>query len=792
MSIFAQQIGMHMADQQHSSTPNEPQTPFNAQHIALEASPDPIAIYDMAGLTQYLNPAFEQTFGWPLSEVRGQRIDFVPPERQQELVEGIARLMRDGKHPPTDTQRRTRDGRVLDVQINAALYHDASGMPAGLIVILRDISQRKRAERAVQESEEKYRTILDNIKEGYYECDPAGNYRDCNDAFCELTGYSRAQILTMNNRQHLSEESARRLYQIANQVFRTGQPATAYDIESFTQSGERRFGEIGISLVRGNDGRPAGFRGLARDNTERRLAEEELERAKDAAEAASRAKSAFLANMSHELRTPLNAIIGYSEMLAEDAQDGGYAAIVPDLQKIRAAGGHLLDLINNILDLSKIEAGRMELHNEIFAVRQLVDDVVGTVRPMISKNGNTLVIDCPPETGYLVADLLKVRQILLNLLSNAAKFTQNGQITLEAARRRMDNADWVIVRIRDTGIGMTEDQIEQLFQEFSQADNSTTRKYGGTGLGLAISRRFSQMMGGDILVESDAGTGSTFSVMLPADVPARQAAQVEREKLATSELEAVAAVSTVLVIDDDPNVRDLIVRYLTKHGFHVETASNGTDGLRLARELHPDAITLDVMMPGMDGWSVLAALKADDDLADTPVIMLTITDNRSTGLALGATDYLSKPVDHQRLLSLLRQHRESPGSVLVIDDEPEMRDLLRRALEKAGWKVDEAANGRLALQVLNSAQPDLVLLDLTMPEMNGFQFIREMRRNPGWQSIPVVVITAKSLTPIERQQLNGYVERVLQKGAYSREVLLREVRDLVVANVKQRGKDRDS
>lgn len=780
-----------MTEPPQTSTTGVHTTTFNAQHIALESSPDPIAIYDLKGLTQYLNPAFERAFGWKLDEVRGQRIDFVPADRQQELAAGIARLMREGRHPPTDTQRLTRDGRLVDVQINAALYYDAGGAPAGLIVILRDISERKRAEQALRESEQKYRTILESIKEGYYECDPAGNYLDCNDAFCELTGYSRAQILTMNNRQHMSEESARRLYQVANQVFRTGQSATVYDIETFTPGGERRFGEIGISLVRAADGTPIGFRGLARDNTERRLAEEELQRAKDAAEAASRAKSAFLANMSHELRTPLNAIIGYSEMLVEDAEEGGYAAIVPDLQKIRAAGGHLLELINNILDFSKIEAGRMELHCEAFPVQRVIDDVVNTLQPLVNKNANALTVTCPPEVGGMVADVLKVRQTLLNLLSNAAKFTQNGQISLDVARRRMDNSDWVIFHIRDTGIGMSEEQLEQLFREFSQGDSSTTRKYGGTGLGLAISRRFCQMMGGDILVESTLGKGSTFSVMLPADVPARQAAQVAREKLATSELQAVAAASTVLVIDDDPNVRDLISRYLGKHGFRVETASNGEDGLRLARALRPDAITLDVMMPGMDGWTVLSALKADADLAETPVIMLTITDNRSAGLALGATDYLSKPVDQQRLLSLLRQRCAPPGKILVVDDEAEMRDLLRRALEKLGWQVEEAANGRLALQTLDREQPDLVLLDLTMPEMNGFEFISAMRRNPGWQSIPVVVITARMITPVERQQLNGYVERVLQKGAYSRETLLREVRDLVVANVRQRGKHRE-
>lgn len=757
--------------------------------LTLEASPDPIVIYDIQGNAQYINPAFEKTFGWKAEELLGKRIDFVPPDQQAATNQAIQQLLNESVITAADTRRLTKDGRLLDLQISASLFRDRTGKPAGLIAILRNVTEHKRAQEALRWSEEKYRTILENIKEGYYEADLTGTYQDFNDAMCEIVGYSRDELKGMNNRACMDEENGRRVFQLANQVYRTGTPAIAHDTEVITGMGERKFVEIGISLMRNEAGEPIGFRGLARDITPRKLAEEELERAKNDAETANRAKSAFLANMSHELRTPLNAIIGYSEMLQEDADVEGYGGIVPDLKKIQSAGSHLLDLINNILDFSKIEAGRMELYFEGFDVARLLEDVEATIKPLMSKNDNHLRIECPPEVGRMTADIVKVRQTLFNLLSNAAKFSNNGTVTLTASRRRMDNTDWISFRVSDTGIGMTEDQVEQLFHEFSQADNSTTRRYGGTGLGLAISRRFCQMMGGDILVDSQYGKGTTFTVHLPADVPGRKAEQQVQEKLQTAEIAALAGDSLVLVIDDEPTVRELISRYLTKAGFHVEMASNGPEGLRLAKELRPNAITLDVLMPGMDGWAVLSALKADPELADTPVIMLTMTDNRNLGFALGATDYLSKPIDRNRLITLLeklsrRADVEIQGNILVVEDHDPTREMVRRTLEKAGWKVAEAANGRIALQALADYHPDLILLDLTMPEMNGFQFITEMRKNPVWQSIPVVVITAKTLTAAERQHLNGYVERVLQKGAYSRESLLREVRDLVVTYVR--------
>jgi signal transduction histidine kinase/DNA-binding response OmpR family regulator/HAMP domain-containing protein len=507
--------------------------------------------------------------------------------------------------------------------------------------------------------------------------------------------------------------------------------------------------------------------------------------AREAAEAANRAKSTFLANMSHELRTPLNAIIGYSEMLAEDFEDEELEDFVPDLQKIRAAGKHLLTLINDVLDLSKIEAGRMELYLETFEVSRLVEDVVNTVQPLVEENANTLEVNRADDLGTMHADVTKVRQSLFNLLSNASKFTEQGIITLDVARETVDGADWVTFSVSDTGIGMTPEQTEKLFQEFSQAEASTARRYGGTGLGLAVTRRFCQMMGGDITVESELGVGSTFTIRLPTEVVKRRAEPVP---VAESRFEPMPeGASTVLVIDDDPRVLDMMRRFLSKEGFRVETASGGEEGLQLARELRPHAVTLDVLMPGMDGWTVLTTLKTDPDLADIPVIMLTIVDDKNMGYALGASDYLTKPIDRERLIAILQQYRSAPPPfrVLVVEDEATTREMLRRTLEKEGWAVSEAENGRAALEQVAENPPGLILLDLMMPEMDGFQFMEELRKNEAWRSIPVVVVTAKDLTAEDHLRLNGYVEKILQKVAYNRKALLAEVRDLVAASVRQ-------
>ena len=506
-------------------------------------------------------------------------------------------------------------------------------------------------------------------------------------------------------------------------------------------------------------------------------------------EVASGHKSEFLANMSHELRTPLNAIIGYSEMLEEEAKDLGQEAFVPDLEKIHGAGKHLMSLINNVLDLSKIEAGKMDVYLENFEIAPMIHDVVATVKPLAEKNANALQIHCADGLGAMRADLTKFRQTLFNLLSNACKFTERGTITVWASRENVNGCEWVSFSVADTGIGMSAEQTSKLFQAFTQADSSMTRKYGGTGLGLTISRNFCHMMGGEIRVESALGHGSRFTVRLPAEVvepKGAPAAVSEESDPFTSQ--APAGAHTVLVIDDDPTVHDLMRRFLHKERLQMIAASGGEEGIRLARELRPAVITLDVLMPGMDGWAVLAALKSDSLLSDIPVIMLTIMDEKQMGYALGAADYLTKPIDWERLAVLLQRYdcARPPCPVLIVEDDAGMREMLRRRLEREGWTVIEAGNGRTGLERMAERRPDLILLDLMMPDMDGFQFLDEIRKQEAWRSIPVIVITAKELTPEDRQKLNGSVEKILQKGAYSREELTREVRNLVTAYTRSR------
>jgi Signal transduction histidine kinase len=522
-------------------------------------------------------------------------------------------------------------------------------------------------------------------------------------------------------------------------------------------------------------------------NLERTIEERtaDLRLAREAAEEASRTKSAFLANMSHELRTPMNAIIGYSEMLIEEAEDLGQEDLVPDLKKIHSAGKHLLGLINDVLDLSKIEAGKMTLYLEEFSVPAMISEVTATIQPLVQKNENTLVVECSPDLGTMRADVTKVRQTLFNLLSNAAKFTHEGRITLGVTQVTRSGVECVAFRVADTGIGMTPTQLEKLFQAFVQADASTTRKYGGTGLGLAISRRFCQMMGGDITVESEFEKGTVFTAIVPIQVKdsaASRAATVESAPASASASRAAVATAgegpLILAVDDDPAVLEILSRNLAKEGYAVRTASSGAAALALAREIRPKLITLDVMMPSMDGWSVLTALKSDPATRDIPVVMISIVDDKHLGFALGAADYLTKPIDRERLAEILGKHapRDAERLALVVDDLPDNRAVLRHALEGGGWKVVEAENGRAGLEKVGSRRPALILLDLMMPVMDGFEFLRELRSREDGRGVPVVVVTAKELTPGERDLLRACVENVIQKGTITHESLIAEIR----------------
>ncbi|HEX5409899.1 MAG TPA: GAF domain-containing protein [Gemmatimonadaceae bacterium] len=613
-----------------------------------------------------------------------------------------------------------------------------------------------------QHQQQYFAELVANSPVAIVTLDTSHSVVSCNPAFLELYGYEESEVVghhlddlitTPESRAQAAQytEQALHLQPVRAIAQRRRKDGTLVDVEV-----------LGVPVV--VDGALVGMMGLYHDISE-------LLRARREAEDANSAKSQFLASMSHELRTPLNAIIGYSEMLEEEAEERGQPESIADLQKIRSAGRHLLALINDVLDLSKIEAGKLELFIESFDLGAAVGDVATTIRPLVEKNGNRLVIDAPADLGVVRSDLTRVRQILLNLLSNACKFTEKGTITLAVARRSGD----VEFRVSDSGIGMTPDQLSRLFQAFAQAEASTSKKYGGTGLGLAITRRFCELMGGTVSVTSEPGRGSTFLVRLPVNAGEQAESPASERNGAKSGL--------VLVIDDDPAVRAITRRVLSREGYDVVEAADGETGLRLARELHPHLITLDILMPGMDGWAVLAALKADPALAATPVILQTIVEDRNLGFALGASEYLTKPIERKRLAALVKRYvpSASAGGVLVVEDDRQTRTLLQRTLTRAGWTVTEAENGRVALDRIAAERPALVLLDLLMPEMDGFEFLDAMRRDEVCRGIPVVVITAKTVTAEDRRRLSGGVERVLHKHVLDADALLTEVRAVVAA-----------
>ena len=490
-------------------------------------------------------------------------------------------------------------------------------------------------------------------------------------------------------------------------------------------------------------------------------------------ELASQHKSQFLSSMSHELRTPLNAIIGLTEMMVTNAARFGTEKAAEPLRRVHRAGSHLLGLINQVLDLSKIEAGKLELSPDWVNLTPLINEVVDTARPLAEQNNNRLVVKGQENLGSLTVDPMRLRQILLNLLSNACKFTKQGEVTL-LARKLVNEGHWIEFAVSDTGIGMTPEQQAKLFEEFTQADSSTARQYGGTGLGLAITRKLARMMGGDVTLTSEAGKGSTFTVRLPADTDMPAGAPISSDRGRSTRADCV------LVIDDDATARELISDHLKAGGFSVVTAAGGVEGIKLAKELQPTAITLDVMMPDLDGWSVLAALRQNPELADIPVIMVSIVDDKRRGIALGAAGYLTKPIDRERLHRLVRRFQAPTRAtrVLMVEDDASQRERMLGWLERPHWIVREAANGQEALDLLREEKPDVILLDLMMPEMDGFEVVAALQGDKDWRDIPVIVITSLDLDAKDRARLNSGVQSVLVKEKFRPEDLVEHIRQL--------------
>jgi PAS domain S-box-containing protein len=621
-----------------------------------------------------------------------------------------------------------------------------------------------------RESEERFRTLIQASAAIIWTAGPDGSFVTPQPDWTQFTGQPAEAALGWGRLECVHPDDLEQVQGAWREAQITAEPI-AIEHRLRRADGAWRHMALNVAPVLEDDGTIREWVGSHTDITERKEAELALEAAKEAAEAANRAKSSFLANMSHELRTPLSAVIGYSEMLEEEAEDSGERGMLSDLAKIKSNAKHLLGLINDVLDLSKIEANKMETYAETIAVSEFLQEASSTVEALIQRKSNTLTLDLGPDLGTMHSDAVKLRQCLFNLLSNAAKFTENGQITLSARREHGAGGEWLVFAVRDTGIGMTPEQIGRLFQRFTQADETTTRQFGGTGLGLALSRAFARLLGGDIAVESVAGEGTCFTLRVPAVLP-------EHGPDAGSESSPDGAYAgagdLVLVIDDEASQRELMTRFLQRQGFAVQTAADGQTGLNFARSLRPKIILLDVMMPGMDGWAVLRTLKADPVTAEIPVVMVSFVADQGMSATLGAADAVPKPVDWSRLKSVIDQFRVQGGDVLVVDDDPDARYRIRTVLERKGWSVQEAGDGAEALVHVTHSPPHLILLDLTMPVMDGFAFLHRLRETPGCANIPVVVLSARDISAAEREQLAG-ADRIYRKGETSLRDLATEI-----------------
>ncbi len=765
---------------------------------AVEQSPSIVVITDVKGSIEYVNPKFTEITGYTYDEAIGQnprilKSDRLPPEFYKDMWDTIA----SGNEWRGEFCNRKKNGDLHWESASISPIRNASDEITHYVAVKEDVTERKKMEEEIGRINFLSDIALELTKCGYWHIDYSEpDYYYQSERAAEILG----EHPKPDGRYHLQDEWYARLIEAnpeaAQKTSERYQGAIdgRYDHYESTYAYKRPIdGEIVWvhavgKVVRDPDGKIQYMYGVYQDVSDHIAAQEQLRQAREASEEANQAKSKFLANMSHELRTPMNAIIGYSEMLMEEAEDLEQEEFVPDLKKIHGAGKHLLALINDILDLSKIEAGKMELFLESFNVEHMLDEINSTVDTLVKKKSNKFVLDFVSPLGDMNTDLTKVRQALFNLISNAAKFTENGTVTLAAIRKTTDNREWIEFHVSDTGIGIPEDKLEILFDEFTQADDSTTRNYGGTGLGLAITKRFCEMMGGTISIKSQLGEGSTFTICLPAELSAaaekEESAEAATEAVKSSLTELVSQSSSpesspnkILVIDDDPDMRDLMTKSLLKEGYEVVTASSGEEGLSLAKEWHPAVITLDVLMPQVDGWKVLKSLKSDPQTREIPVIMLTMMSDKSMGLSLGATEYLTKPVDRDHLLQILNRccPAKSTKPILILEDDTTMREMLCRTLTKEGWEVREAENGKVALELIRHEVPGMILLDLMMPIMDGFTFLKELRKEDRWRDIPVIVITSKDITRQEKQLLEEKVVTILQKGEYTRQNLLEQV-----------------
>jgi PAS domain S-box-containing protein len=761
-------------------------------HLLLESTGEGMYGIDMEGLCTFANPACVRLLGFDsVDELLGKNMhDLIHHTRSNgepyPMTEcKIYRAFREGNGVHVDDEVMfRRDGEQFCAEYWSYPMRRDDEL-VGSVLTFVDITTRREEEQQFRESQALTSLLLESTGEGMYGIDMEGLCTFANPACVRLLGFDSVDELLGKNMHDLIHHtrSNGEPYPMTEckiyRAFREGNGVHVDDEVMFRRDGEQFCAEYWSYPMRRDDELVGSVLTFV-DITTRREEEEQLHQAKALAEEASAAKSQFMANMSHELRTPMNAILGYSEMLMEDAEDDGLSAMVEDLKKINAAGKHLLDLINSVLDLSKIEAGRMDVHVEQFGLAELLDEVAAVAEPLIAKNNNTFVKKWDESLGTIDSDITKVRQALFNLLSNAAKFTSNGRVSLTVQRHGIGDDETVTFVLSDTGVGIPADKFEHIFEEFAQAEETTTRDYGGTGLGLSLTRRLSRLLGGDVTLQSEVGVGSVFTLELPTRSGEPAAARARADHPVTAD-HGTNGGWHVLVIDDDAHTRDLLTRTLEGAGYGVVTASGGSRGLELAKKLKPALITLDILLPDKDGWTVLSELKADPDTMNVPVVMLSIAPNKDRGYMMGAVESLTKPVDRKLLHDVVSRYLSAGQTrVLIVDDDLDSRSLLARYVEAEGWSFTEAVNGKEALQLLDDTEnvPDLILLDLMMPVMDGFQFVEQVQSRAKFRHVPIVVVTSKTVTAEDHDRLRGSVERVIEKGQSTTEELLQYIREM--------------